>query len=210
MRPGNVTIYANIICNVCKKRNKKQAILVEKRISCLKGILRFLKSSAEGEIKKNTLTCLFWLPLNAKRNNFKDCFICRRVSDDKKNSLKNFSHFYTEGKILVRTLLNFKYVTISRTISLRWLDKQCFPGVSEFPGNQVFSTPHKRRMINDMASTRNVTKHVKIRKWTCKLPFDPWSYLNCLYTTKPNYTVHASLQETIIKFAILIMNSRNF
>ena len=74
MRPGNVTIYANIICYVCNqvliaKRNKKQAIRVEKCISCLKGILQFLKSSAEGEIKK-TLTCLFWLPLTAKRNKF--------------------------------------------------------------------------------------------------------------------------------------------
>ena len=89
MRPGNVTIYTNIICNVCNKEliaksNKKKAIRVEKCISCLKGILQFLKSSAEGEIKKKTLTCLFWLPLNAKRNKFKDCFICRKVYDEKR------------------------------------------------------------------------------------------------------------------------------
>ena len=99
MRPGNVTIYTNIICNVCNKEliaksNKKKAIRVEKCISCLKGILQFLKSSAEGEIKKKKPWLVYFgFPWMRNAINLKTALFAVGYMTRKENSLKNFPHF---------------------------------------------------------------------------------------------------------------------
>ena len=75
------------------KSNKKQAIPVEKCISCLKGILQFLKSSAEGEIKKTPWLVYFGFPGRENAINLKTALFAVGYMTIQENSLKKFPHF---------------------------------------------------------------------------------------------------------------------